>query len=289
MPETAIRIQNFSKEYPVPRQKEKRVAVCDLTLGVPVGGLFGFLGPNGAGKTTTIKMLLGFLPPTQGEAWLFDRPVGDDRARQRVGYLPEQPYFPKFLSALEVVRAHAGLAGLSGRRHGERVEELSAPGRHVGQPAHDPVQVLQGHDPARRAGFGPGRRPRPADHGRAFVGPGPARAQGAARTVDRLEERGQDDLPLVPPAVRDGVGLRPGRRHGARETGRLRDTRRDHAGAGRSARPDRAGRAGRRPDARRSKTGAGRWSRPARACASHQRSFTRPWDCWNGGGPNWSP
>ena len=122
MPETAIRIQNFSKEYPVPRQKEKRVAVSNLTLGVPVGGLFGFLGPNGAGKTTTIKMLLGFLPPTQGEAWLFDRPVGDDRARQRVGYLPEQPYFPKFLSGLEVVRAHAGLAGLSGRRHGERVE-----------------------------------------------------------------------------------------------------------------------------------------------------------------------
>ena len=122
MPEIAIRIQNFSKEYPIPRQKEKRVAVNDLTLGVPLGGLFGFLGPNGAGKTTTIKMLLGFLPPTQGEAWLFDRPVGDDRARERVGYLPEQPYFPKFLSALEVVRAHAGLAGLSGRRHGERVE-----------------------------------------------------------------------------------------------------------------------------------------------------------------------
>ncbi len=122
MPETAIRIQNFTKEYPVPRQKEKRVAVSNLTLGVPIGGLFGFLGPNGAGKTTTIKMLLGFLPSTQGEAWLFDRPVGDDRSRQRVGYLPEQPYFPKFLSGLEVVRAHAGLSGLSGRRHSERVE-----------------------------------------------------------------------------------------------------------------------------------------------------------------------
>jgi len=122
MSETAIRIQNFTKEYPVPRQKEKRVAVNDLTLGVPVGGLFGFLGPNGAGKTTTIKMLLGFIPPTNGEAWLFDRPVGDDRARQKVGYLPEQPYFPKFLSALEVVRAHAGLSGLTGRRAQERVE-----------------------------------------------------------------------------------------------------------------------------------------------------------------------
>ena len=120
--ETAIRIQNFTKHYPVPRQKEKRVAVDDLTLGVPQGSLFGFLGPNGAGKTTTIKMLLGFIPATAGDAWLFDRPVGDDRARCRVGYLPEQPYFPKFLSALEVVRAHAGLSGLSGQRAKDRVE-----------------------------------------------------------------------------------------------------------------------------------------------------------------------
>jgi len=120
--DTAIRIQHFTKHYPVPRQKGKRVAVDDLTLGVPQGALFGFLGPNGAGKTTTIKMLLGFTPPTTGEAWLFDRPVSSDGARRRVGYLPEQPYFPKFLSALEVVRAHAGLSSLAGRRAQERVE-----------------------------------------------------------------------------------------------------------------------------------------------------------------------
>jgi ABC-2 type transport system ATP-binding protein len=119
---TAIQIQNFTKEYPVPRQKEKRVAVSDLTLDVPAGGLFGFLGPNGAGKTTTIKMLLGFIPATTGDAWLFDQPVSEVAARQKVGYLPEQPYFPKFLSALEVVRAHAGLSGLSGGRAKAQVE-----------------------------------------------------------------------------------------------------------------------------------------------------------------------
>ncbi len=121
-PETAIRIRNFTKLYPIPRQKEKRVAVSSLSLDVPTGSLFGFLGPNGAGKTTTIKMLLGFVPPTTGDAWLFGKPVGDDQARRRVGYLPEQPYFPKFLSALEVVRAHAGLSGLSGTCAKERVE-----------------------------------------------------------------------------------------------------------------------------------------------------------------------
>lgn len=122
MSHTAIHIQNFTKTYPVPRQREKRVAVNDLTLSVPQGALFGFLGPNGAGKTTTIKMLLGFLPPTQGGAWLFGVPVAQDMARRRVGYLPEQPYFPKFLSALEVVRAHAGLSGLTGLRARDRVE-----------------------------------------------------------------------------------------------------------------------------------------------------------------------
>ncbi len=120
--DAAIRIENFTKQYPVPRQKEKRVAVSGLTLGVPQGALFGFLGPNGAGKTTTIKMLLGFIPPTIGDAWLFGRPVGDDGARGRVGYLPEQPYFPKFLTALEVTRAHAGLSGLTGGRARARVE-----------------------------------------------------------------------------------------------------------------------------------------------------------------------
>lgn len=122
MSQAAIEIQQFTKTYPVPRQKEKRVAVNDLTMTVPTGALFGFLGPNGAGKTTTIKMLLGFLPPTKGGAWLFGMPVADDNARRRIGYLPEQPYFPKFLSAIEVVRAHAGLAGLSGTLSRERVE-----------------------------------------------------------------------------------------------------------------------------------------------------------------------
>ena len=119
---TAIQIHRFTKEYPVPRQKEKRVAVNDLNLEVPAGGLFGFLGPNGAGKTTTIKMLLGFLPPTSGEAWIFGKPVGEVAARQSVGYLPEQPYFPKFLSAQEVVGAHASLSGLSGKRAKEQAE-----------------------------------------------------------------------------------------------------------------------------------------------------------------------
>jgi ABC-2 type transport system ATP-binding protein len=121
MTETAIRIDGFTKEYAATRRADKRTAVDNLTLDVPAGALFGFLGPNGAGKTTTIKMLLGFLPPTRGAAWIFDLPVADTAARARVGYLPEQPYFPKFLTAQEVVAVHAGLSG----RHGKAARECA--------------------------------------------------------------------------------------------------------------------------------------------------------------------
>ena len=114
MSEYAIRIEHLSKEYQRSPRDEKRVAVDDLSLDVPQGVLFGFLGPNGAGKTTTIKTLLGFIPATKGSAWIFDSPVIDDRSRRRVGYLPEQPYFPKFLTAQEAVMVHAGLSGKYG-------------------------------------------------------------------------------------------------------------------------------------------------------------------------------
>jgi len=117
----AIRIEHFSKEYQRSPRDEKRVAVDDLSLVVPQGVLFGFLGPNGAGKTTTIKTLLGFIPATRGNAWIFDIPVGDEASRRRVGYLPEQPYFPKFLTAQEVVMVHAGLSG----KHGNAGKECA--------------------------------------------------------------------------------------------------------------------------------------------------------------------
>jgi ABC-2 type transport system ATP-binding protein len=110
----ALETRELTKRYPVPRQKTTRIVVDALELAVPVGTIFGFLGPNGAGKTTTIKMLLGFTAPSSGEAWIFGRSSLDNSARATVGYVPEQPYFPKFLTAQEVVRCHGALAGLGG-------------------------------------------------------------------------------------------------------------------------------------------------------------------------------
>lgn len=111
--DAAIQTDGLSKTYPPARRgAEPRRAVRDLNLTVRPGDVFGFLGANGAGKTTTVKMLLGFHAPTAGHAALLGVPTTDPAARRRVGYLPEQPYFPRFLTAGETVRMHARLAGL---------------------------------------------------------------------------------------------------------------------------------------------------------------------------------
>jgi len=89
-------------------------AVRDLTLSVPRGEVFGFLGPNGAGKTTSVKMLLGLVHPTAGRARLLGRPIGETRARARVGYLPEHFAFHEWLRGRELLRFHGRLLGLGG-------------------------------------------------------------------------------------------------------------------------------------------------------------------------------
>jgi ABC-2 type transport system ATP-binding protein len=89
-----------------------------LDLTVEPGEVFGFLGPNGAGKTTTVKILLGLVAPTSGEARLFGVAAGDAEARRRVGYLPENFRFHDWLTGYALLDFHARLAGVSlaGRR-----------------------------------------------------------------------------------------------------------------------------------------------------------------------------
>jgi ABC-2 type transport system ATP-binding protein len=100
-----VEIRDLRVEY---RTKElgqgTKLAVDGLNLSVGAGEVFGFLGPNGAGKTTTMNVLLGFVPPTSGEAFLFGVNVRDPIARQRIGYLPELTYYYKFLTAEELLR-----------------------------------------------------------------------------------------------------------------------------------------------------------------------------------------
>lgn len=103
---------------------DDKVAVANLTLAVEQGEVFGFLGPNGAGKTTAVKMLLGLIRPTQGQATLLGAPIGDRQARARVGFLPEHFRFHDWLTAAEFLKLHADLYQMPPEISRRRIPEL---------------------------------------------------------------------------------------------------------------------------------------------------------------------
>lgn len=124
MPPPAIDIKNLTKQYPVPLKREAVNAVDNLSLTVDEGETFGFLGANGAGKTTTIKILLGLIYPTAGEANVLGAPAGDINIKQQIAYLPESPYFYEHMTAREVITFYAQLFGMKGAAARDRAAEL---------------------------------------------------------------------------------------------------------------------------------------------------------------------
>ncbi len=86
--------------------------------------MFGFLGPNGAGKTTTVKILLGLVAPTSGEARLFGRAVGDAESRRHAGYLPENFRFHDWLTGAQLLDFHARLSGVNRDERARRIPEV---------------------------------------------------------------------------------------------------------------------------------------------------------------------
>lgn len=101
--ETAISLDGVSKEYRMGWRRARIPAVSEVSLQVARGEAFGFIGPNGAGKSTTIKILTGLLSPSSGCASIFDIPCQRPEARQRVGYVPENPYLFDFMTPLEIL------------------------------------------------------------------------------------------------------------------------------------------------------------------------------------------
>lgn len=101
-----------------------KVAVEDLSLTVARGEVFGFLGPNGAGKTTSVKMLLGLVSPTEGDAWVLGKPISDPEMRAKVGFLPEHFRFHDWLSAAEFLKLHADLYRMPKEDSAQRIPEL---------------------------------------------------------------------------------------------------------------------------------------------------------------------
>ena len=104
MPDPAISIQNVTKTYPIPFKRDAVTAVKDLSLNVEPGHVYGLLGPNGSGKSTTMKIVLGLVRPTSGRTEIFGRNSTEVESREDVGFLPENPYFYKFLTGEETLQ-----------------------------------------------------------------------------------------------------------------------------------------------------------------------------------------
>lgn len=120
----AVTISNLTKLYSVPMRRQKVVAVKDLNLEIPEGQVYGLLGPNGSGKSTTLKILLGLVTPTHGSSKIFGQDSRDYRSHREVGFLPENPYFYKYLTSVETLRFYGKICGLSGKKLESRIDEL---------------------------------------------------------------------------------------------------------------------------------------------------------------------
>ncbi|MFM8270279.1 MAG: ABC transporter ATP-binding protein [Pseudomonadota bacterium] len=118
-----ILIEGVSKLFKVGFGKTK-VGVRDLNLAIPKGQVVGLLGPNGSGKSTTIKMILGFLRPSAGNIWVCGHQVPNRMTRSFIGYLPENPRFPKFLSGRALLQFYGKLLALSGNELEKRIDFL---------------------------------------------------------------------------------------------------------------------------------------------------------------------
>ena len=126
MTEPAVQVKGLNKVFPIPFRRDRIVAVRNLDLRVEAGEVYGLLGPNGSGKSTTLKIILGLVSPTRGRTEIFGCDSRLVESRKAVGFLPENPYFYKYLTGEETLRFFGKLCGLRGSRLKKRIDELLA-------------------------------------------------------------------------------------------------------------------------------------------------------------------
>ena len=121
-----LEINNLNKTYKALDfwKKDRITAVEDVSLTVSQGEIFGLLGLNGAGKTTLMKVILGLLKPTSGDVKIFGTGIDDFRTRRRIGYMPELPYFPKYLTAEEVLTYFADILDVPQKKKKKKISEV---------------------------------------------------------------------------------------------------------------------------------------------------------------------
>src|SRR5436190_7332257 len=122
--EVIVETRRLTKVYRDFWGRQKKRALNALDLKIYKGEIFGLLGPNGSGKTTTIKLLLGLLFATEGEAFVFGEPAAQVSKNERIGYLPEESYLYKFLNAEETLDFYGRLFNMPATLRQRRAQEL---------------------------------------------------------------------------------------------------------------------------------------------------------------------
>ena len=120
----AVEIDQIHKSFPGHWGRGGVYAVKGVSLSIPQGGVYGLIGPNGSGKSTIMKALVGLLSPDAGSCRVFGLPATAAANRREIGFLPENPYFYKFLTGAETVRFYGKLCGLGGKALQGRTEGL---------------------------------------------------------------------------------------------------------------------------------------------------------------------
>src|SRR5438445_2311963 len=122
--EAIVETRRLTKTYRDFWGRQKKRALNALDLQIYRGEIFGLLGPNGSGKTTTIKLLLGLLFPTDGEALVFGQPAAQVTKNERIGYLPEESYLYRFLNAEETLDFYGKLFNMPASVRRDRAKKL---------------------------------------------------------------------------------------------------------------------------------------------------------------------
>ena len=120
----AIAFKDLTRDFPIGLRGYKLRALEKVSFDVPAKGIYGLLGPNGSGKSTSIKIILGLLSPSSGRCEVFGETAGSQQSKKKLGYLPENPHFPSFLTGEELVEYFAGLSGISGKLARKNSEEV---------------------------------------------------------------------------------------------------------------------------------------------------------------------
>ncbi len=122
--QNVVETRSLTKVYRDFWGRKKKTALNALDLTIHKGEIFGLLGPNGSGKTTTIKLLLGLLFPSSGDALVFDQPAAKVEKNERIGYLPEESYLYRFLNAEETLDFYGRLFNMPADVRRKRADEL---------------------------------------------------------------------------------------------------------------------------------------------------------------------